>query len=206
MEYQFVPINLVEHINNALRESAFPPPKNGYFASKKALEVITKLSVTRTIWSNSKSFWTLVASDRELVEFISGQAREIFAIGIYMDIHDQSLRNMMRLFMLHNTSDKSLPISDAEMEKMWPGVQYKGRRRSFKDSQHLFRPQDFSMQARFSVIYLRPNIVLPILESKHVSEGRFGLVYKVKLHEDFLHFNDSIRKVRQDESTLLHYA
>lgn len=199
MAHQFVLINLVDHINNALRESKFPARKNGYFASKNALEVITKPSVTRTIWSNSKSFRTLVDSDRELVEFITGQAREIFAIGIYMDIHNQGLRNMMRLFMLHRKSDRNLPMSDAEMETMWPGVQYRSRRRSFKDSQHIFRPQDFPMRERFSVIQLRPNVVLPILESKQMCEGRFGIVYRVRLHGDFLDFNDPIRKVRQNE-------
>lgn len=190
--------DLAEYINNALRESEFPTPQNGYFAPKSTLNGITNSSVTHTIWSNSKSFSTLVDSDKKLVEFISGQAREIFAIGIYMDIHDQNLRNMMRLFMMHDKSDKSLPIPDADMQEIWPGVRYEGRRRSFQDSQHLFRAQEFPMRDGFSVIKLESKVVLPIYRSEHVSQGQFGMVYKVTLHEEFLDFNDPIRKVRRN--------
>lgn len=188
-------INLVEHINDALRESKFPFPNNGYFAPKSALSVITKPSITRTIWSHSKSFETLVESDRELVEFISAKAQEIFAIGIYLD--SENLKKMMRLFMTHNKTDGSLPISDAELEKIWPEVNHRGRRRAFKDAQHLFRPQSFPRRDRFSVIYLQPNIVLPIFESELKSQGQFGIVYRVTLHEEFLDSHDPIRKVRR---------
>lgn len=187
-------INLVEHINNALRESTFPSPNNGYFAPKSALSVISEPSITRTIWPDSKSFEALVDSDRKLVEFISAQAQEIFAIGIYRDI--ENLKKMMRLFMTHNKTDESLPISDAELEKIWPEVNHSGRRRAFKDAQHLFKAQSFPRSDRFSVINLQPNIVLPIIKSQHKSQGQFGIVYRVILHKEFLDSRDPIRKVR----------
>lgn len=191
-------VDLGEHINGALIDSEFPTPKNGYFAPKSTLSVVTNSSITRIMWSNSKLFRTLVDSDKKLVEFISGQAREIFAIAIYMDIHDQNLRNMMRLFMMHNKSDENLPISDAEIEAMWPGPRNHGRRRFFQDSQRLFRPQGFPMRDRFSVIKLEPKVVLPIFKSEHKFQGQFGIVYRVTLHEEFLDFNDPIRKVRRN--------
>ncbi|KAG6359198.1 hypothetical protein INS49_012718 [Diaporthe citri] len=186
--------SLLEYINNSLRESEFPTPKNGYFAPRSTLRAIHNASVTRTIWPDSESFESLDDSDRKVVEFISGDAPEIFAIGIYMDVHDQSLRDMMRLFMRHDISDRSLPISDAEMGAIWPGPRHNGRRRLFKNSQHLFRPQCLPMRDRLSVIQLQPNVVLPILKSEHTSQGQFGIVYKVRLHEEFLDFNDPIRK------------
>lgn len=194
--------DLMDHINNALRESDFPTPKNGYFIPKNTLTAITNSSVTRTVWADSKLFEDLADSDRKLVEFISEQAPEIFAIGIYLD---QNLKNMMRLFMKHDKSDSSLPMSDAELETVWPEPRHTARRRSFKDNQHLFRPQGFPRQNRFSVIEIQPNVVLPILQSEHMSQGQFGIVYKVKLHEDFLDFNDPIRKVRRNEHLMSHY-
>ncbi|KAI3390842.1 hypothetical protein diail_8545 [Diaporthe ilicicola] len=187
-------VDLEDHINDALRESQFPTPENGDFAPKSTLSAITNYSVTHTIWSNSTSFETLGDSDRGLVEFISGQASEVFAIGICMDIHKQKLGDMMRLFMSHDKSDRNLPLSDAEMETMWP--KHKSRRRLFKDFQYLFRAQHFPLQNRFSVISVLSNTVLPILESQHMSQGQFGIVYKVKLHEEFLDSNDPIRKAR----------
>lgn len=189
-----VPTDLVEYINNALRDSEFPTPQNGYFAPKNTLKAITRPSVTHTIWRGSKSFDALDVSDRKLVEFISGQAQEIFAIGICMD-SDTDLKTMMSLFMKHGTTDRNLPISDGEMEKMWPGPRYKGRRRTFQDSQHLFRAQKFPMRDRFSIIQLQPKVVLPVLKSEHKSQGQFGIVYKVTLHEEFLDLNNPIRKV-----------
>lgn len=198
--------NLVEHINNALRESEFPTPKNGLFAPRSTLRAINNTSVIRTIWPGWESFESLDDSDRKLVEFISGHAPEIFAIGIYMGIDDQSLRDMMQLFMRHDISDRSLPISDAEMGAIWPGPRYNGRRRLFKDSQRLFRAQGFSMRDRFSVIQLQPNIVLPILKSEAISQGQFGIIYKVRLHEEFLDSNDPIRKVRRYKNHLIHYT
>lgn len=200
------PVDLVDYVNGALRESEFPTPKNGYFAPKSKLSVITNSSITRTIWSDSKSVEALVDSDRELVEFISGQAREIFAIGIYIAIEYLELRKMMRLFMTNSKTDGSLPISDTELETIWPGVRYRSRRRAFKDAQHLFRAQSFPRRDRFSVIDLQPNIVLPIFESEHKSQGHFGIVYKVTLHEEFLDSDDPIRKVRRYEHHLLHYT
>lgn len=196
-------IDLVVHINEALSQSDFPTPENGYFASKSTLTAITEPSIAYTIWPDLKLDETLVDSERELIEFISEQARELFAIGIYMEI--QKLGDMMQLFRRHGITDKSLPISDDGMETMWPGVRYKGRRRSFKDSQHLFRPQSFRMQDRFSVIQLESKVVLPVLQSTHISQGQFGIVYKVVLHEDFLDLNNPIRKVRQSENHLLQH-
>lgn len=186
------PIDLVDYIYNALRESEFPTPQNGYFAPKTTLKAITRPSVTHTIWRGSKSFDDLDVSDRELVEFISGPAQEIFAIGIYLDM---DLKNMMSLFMEHGTTDTNLPISNGEMEKIWPGPRYKGRRRTFQDSQHLFKAQEFPMRDRFSIIKLQPKVVLPVLKSEHKSQGQFGIVYKVTLHEEFLDLNNPIRKV-----------
>lgn len=189
--------DLVEYINGALRDSEFPTPKNGYFAPRSTLRAINNASVTRTIWPHSESFESLDDSDRKLVEFISGHAPEIFAIVLYMDVLGQTLRNMMRLFMSHNISDSSLPISDAETEKIWPGARYQARRRNFQDSQNLFRSQHFPMRDRFSVIQIQPKVVLPILKSEHTSQGQFGIVYKVKIHEESLDSNDPIRKVRR---------
>lgn len=187
-------MDLVNIINNSLRESDFPTPKNGYFASRSTLRHVTEFSVTNTIWSNPESLKKINDSDRKLVEFISWQSPEIFAIGVYMGI---DLKNMMSSFMMHGKSDKSLPISDTELEKMWPEPQYQAQRRQFQDAQHIFRAQRFPMQNRFSVIQLQPKVVLPILRSEHKSQGRFGIVYKVTLHKDFLDSNDPIHKVRQ---------
>lgn len=189
------PKDLAKHINNALRESEFPTPKNGYFAPNNTLRVITKSSVTHTIWRGSKSFESLDSSNRKLVEFISGEAPEIFAIGIYMDT---DLRDMMSSFMKHDKTDQNLPISKGGIEKIWPEPRHRGRRRSFQDSQHLFKAQKFPMQGRFSVIQLQPRVVLPILKSEHKSQGPFSIVYKVTLHKDFLDFKDPIRKVRRN--------
>lgn len=188
-------VDLVDYVNGALRVSQFPTPENGYFAPRSTLSIITNSSITRTIWYDSKSFKTLVDSDRELVKFISAQAREIFAIGIYLDSEESNLRKMMRLFMMHNKTDESLPISDTELEKIWPGIRSQARRRSFQDAQHLFRPQSFPRRHRFSVIDLQPKVVLPIIKSQHKSQGQFGIVYRVTLHEEFLDSHDSIRKV-----------
>lgn len=196
------PIDLVDYINDALRESEFPTPNNGYFAPRNTLRAITESSVTHTIWGSSKSFDALGVSDRRLVEFISGQAQEIFAIGIYMDI---DLKTMMSSFMKHGTTDRNLPIPNSEMEKMWPGPRYHSRRRSFQDSQLVFRAQEFPMRDKFSVIELKPKVVLPILKSEHTSQGRFGIIYKVTLHNDFLDREDPIRKVRRISHHLLHY-
>lgn len=201
-----LPVDLAEYINNSLRESEFPTPKNGYFAPKSTLSVVTNSSITSTMWPNSKLFGALADSDKKLVEFISEQAREIFAIGIYMDIHDQNLRNMMWLFMRHNKSDRNLPISDAEIEAMWPGPRNHGRRRSFQDSQHIFRPQSFPMRDRFSVVKLHPKVVLPIMKSECVSQGQYSIVYKVKLHEEFLDPHDPIRKVRLHQDHVSHFS
>lgn len=192
MKNRYGPIDLVDYINNALRESEFPTPNNGYFAPRNTLRAITEPSVTHTIWGSSKSFDALGLSDRRLVEFISGQAQEIFAIGIYMDV---DLKTMMSSFMKHGTTDRNLPISNSEMEKMWPGPRYHSRRRSFQDSQHLFKAQEFPTRDRLSIIQLQPKVVLPVLESEHKSQGQFGIVYKVKLHEEFLDLNHPIRKV-----------
>lgn len=190
MPGHFGPVDLMVYINGALTQSQFPTPDNGYFAPKSTLNLITNSSVTRII---SPSSGIVDDLDRKLVEFISGKAQEIFAIGISIDI---DLRNMMLAFMMHNITDRSLPISDAEMEKMWPGPRYQPRRRSFQDAQHRFRPQDFPMQHRFSVIRIQPRVILPIRESEQVSGGQFGIVYKVRLHEGVLELNDPIRKVR----------
>lgn len=196
------PIDLAYYINNALKESRFPTRHNGYFAPRNTLRAITNSSVTHAIWGSSKSFDALDVSDRKLVEFISGQAPEIFAIGIYMDI---DLKKMMLLFMKHDKTDKNLPISKDKLEKMWSGHGYKSRRRSFQDSQRVFRAQEFPMRDRFSVIELKPNVVLPILKSKHTSQGQFGFIYKVTLHKGFLDRKDPIRKVRRIQHHLLHY-
>lgn len=192
---EFLHQDLGDYINSALRESEFPTPKNGYFVSRSALRAVTKWSVTRTLWRDSKSFESLDDSDRAVVEFISGKAPEIFAIGIYLDIEIENLRKMMRLFMTHDKTDGSLPISDAELETIWPGIRYRSRRRSFQDSQRIFRPQDFALRNKFSVIQIQPKVVLPILKSEHISQGRFGIVYKVVIHEEYLDINDPIRKV-----------
>ncbi|KAK2597572.1 hypothetical protein N8I77_012351 [Diaporthe amygdali] len=184
-------VDLVEHISNAVRESEFPNPSNGPFAPRNTLRNITDSSVTDTIWPDSTG--DLSASNKELVEFIRGQALEIFAIAIYLD---ENLEKMLRLFMKHDKSDRSLPMSDADLEKIWPRPRDAIRRRSFKKHQHLFRAQGFPMQGRFSVIHLGPNVVLPILESKHMSHGQFGIVHKVSLHEEFLDLNDPIRKAQ----------
>lgn len=197
------PPNLAEHVNNALRESEFPTPKNGYFASKKPLKYITESSVIYTMWPKSKPSKRLVEADKKLVEFIIAHAKEIFAIGIYMDIHGQDLLHMMKRFDKENKSDGSLPISDAEMETIWPESRYKHRRRLFKDSQHIFRPQCFPRKERFSVIQIKPKVVLPIVQSEQMSRGQFGIVYKVHVHKEFLESNDILRKVRYHELHLL---
>lgn len=189
-------MTLDEHIGEALKESHFPEPHNGLFASKNTLNAITDYSVAYTIWPDLQSTSSLKDPDKALVEFISQHAREIFAIGIYLSIQDRSLRDMMRLFMRQEKSDNNLPLSDAALEKVWPGARYLILRRNFGRAQHLFRPHGFSMRNRFSVDTIPPNVVLPIVESQSMSRGQFGIVYKVKIAEDFLDFKDPIRKVR----------
>lgn len=202
----FVPNDLVEYVNNALRESEFPTPGSGYFAPKSTLNAITNSSVTQTIWSNSKSYNSLMEWERNLVEFISGQAREMFAIGIRMSFQNHNLGSLMWHFMTHNKSDRSLPMSDAEIEAIWPGPRNSSQRRDFQDKQRLFRPHGFPRRNRFSVITLQPKIVLPILKSEQRSRGQFGIVYKVTLHEEFLDQDDPIRKVRENQRHPLHDA
>lgn len=193
-------MDLEERIGEALRESHFPKAHNGLFASKNALKAVTDSSVAHTIWPDSPSM-DLDNSDKELIEFVTRHAREIFAIGIHLDIQNKRLREMMRLFMMHGKSDKSLPLSNAEMEKIWPGARFVSRRHNFGKKQHLFRPTVFTLERRFTVVAVLPNDVLPIVKSKSMSRGQFGIVYRVTLDKDFLEFNDPIRKVRRCDTT-----
>lgn len=188
-------LDLMKHVQGAVRESDFPNQRNGYFASKNTLRAVTDLSVAQTIRPNSPR-------NRNLVEFISREAREIFAIGIFMGLKKQQLVELVRLFRKHQKTDGSLPISENDMMQMWPGPTGRDSwlKRSFKTSQHLFRAQDFPRRTRFSVIYIGPDTLLPILKSKQMCRGRFGTVYKVTLHEDFLDSDDPIRKVRRHNS------
>lgn len=184
--------DLVVYVNEAMMESKFPIPCNGYFASRKTLTAITESSVIPTIWPTS-------LPDMELVEFISRQARELFAIGIVMDIGNEALVDLMRLFMREEKTDSSLPISEDDIMKMWPRPRDSMRRRHFRDFQYLFRAPTFARRDRFSVISLKMDTVLPIVESTLMSQGRFSIVYRVRLHEDFLGLDDPIRKVRRYE-------
>lgn len=193
-------MDLEEHIGEALRESCFPEGHNGLFASKNVLTAITNYSVTQKMWPDLQPPRFPKESDNKaLVDFISQHAREIFAIGIYLNIQDKKLRDMMRLFMKHQMSDIHLPLSDAAMDRIWAEPRYLLLRRKFGRAQCLFRPHGFSMMNRFLVVPVLPNVVLPILESKNMSRGQFGIVYAVRIDEDFLDFNDPIRKVRRNE-------
>lgn len=193
-------MDLEEHIGEALRESRFPEGHNGLFASKSVLTAITNASVIQTIWPDLQPpRFPKEPENQALVDFISQHAREIFAIGIYLNIQDKKLRDMMRLFMKHQMSDRHLPLSDAAMERIWAEPRYLLLRRKFGRAQYLFRPHGFTMMNRFLVVPVLPNVVLPILKSKNMSRGQFGIVYEVRIDEDFLDFNDPIRKVRRNE-------
>lgn len=196
-------MDLEEHIGEALRESCFPEGHNGLFASKNVLTAVTNSSVTQKIWPDLQPPRFPKESDNKaLVDFVSQHAREIFAIGIYLNIQDKKLRDMMRLFMKHQMSDMHLPLSDAAMERIWAEPRYLLLRRKFGRAQYLFRPHVFSMMNRFLVVPVPPHVVLPILKSKNMSRGQFGIVYEVRIDEDFLDLNDPIRQVRRNEHTM----
>lgn len=194
-----LPQDLEEYINNALSQSTFPFPEKRYFAPKKTLDAITAATITQTIWPDSTSSGNLEDSNKELINFIIRDAREILAICICIGMPHQQLRDSMQSFLKHHISDASLPLSNATMEIIWPKARDMIRRQTFQDSQYIFRAHMFSMKDRYSLIDLPLNTVLPILDAEAQSQGRFGLVYKVKIHPDYLDPDDPIRKVRLDK-------
>lgn len=191
-------VDLVERILDALIQSDFPGHPARYFAPERTLEAITTSSVAETIFADPILPGNLNDSDRKLVDFIRQDAREIFAICICAGF--QNLKDIMRLFMKHRISDAELPIPANTIEGIWPKPRQAMQRLHFENSQCVFRAQRFPMEKRFSVIHLPQNTVLPILKVSAIqSEGQFGVVHKVTIHEEYLDLRDPIRQVRQNE-------
>lgn len=192
--------NLSSWIHNAEVPVKFPEHENRTFVPSDIVRLVNETSLSGLLSNQSGYIQSPQQPDKALFNFILQWARRIFIICIYTGYQD--LRGVMQCCMDNNITDRKLPLSARDVEKMWP--YQNGRQRHFLADQLIFAPT-LPTTTRTARIKMHATEVFPFTSITKISEGNFGLVWRVTIHESYQDPKVHVGQVRHFQSRgLLH--
>lgn len=165
--------------------SKFPPDSHQREFSPEG--TLRRIITINSVWEE------LANTEEELVDFVLQDAQKVFAIAVFSAIRGDELKETLRKLKEHNVKDQNLPIRSSRAEQ----------HPCFRDlfSQYEFLKNQWSFLApTFGDIdiVLDLEAVFPFteVERQTSTEGAFGTVYEVTLHESHCGRNNDLSQVR----------
>lgn len=150
---------------------------------------LEKLLTEEVVWTTVQQSAIDVSKRKETVRIVVSGARAIFAILVLQSkLH--FIRNFIEQDQYQNGQlDAKLPVSELALQNLLG----KAAGRIFWDRQWMFIAPIFRHDLSHRI--LKDAVVLPFIQSSHIGEGAFGIVFEVTLHPQHQGFEEAKSEV-----------